>query len=78
MRVVIAPKQFLHMMDLCANHRTAGEKFIKSGGKIASIEDKEYLKASQAMIEYQEIIGWPYKATQAQLNDYGTWAEATP
>lgn len=69
----IAYKQFMRMMDLCADHKTAGENFINTGRIIGSAEDAKYLQKSRDMIEYQETIGWPYKATQAQLNEFSMW-----
>jgi hypothetical protein len=61
-------KLFGEYLDDVCDYRRAGERFVKDKSKE---NDDALTLASRREIEKADAIGWPWRASQAQLNEYG-------
>lgn len=61
----IAPKQFARITDLQADYHRAGEAYVanRNPETLAALD-----KAEKELLDYEDSVGWPWRATQEQLD----------
>jgi phage-related minor tail protein len=64
---MIPYKLFGKYLDAVCDYRRAGNKFVKDR---TPKNDEELTAASRWEIDMADSIGWPWKASQEQLDEY--------